>query len=98
MRESGMYPDGAEFDPRAPWNQSERCTKCEQDVSETFELGCDDTFLCEDCIGDVLSDGDPDEVFQVWCNQRSIYEDHVDPHTNRHRLVLNIAREEGWLE
>lgn len=31
MRESGYYPPGAEFDPRAPWNQieAEICADCE---------------------------------------------------------------------
>ncbi len=33
MRESGFYPPGAEFDPRAPWNQIEpeeiECLLCE---------------------------------------------------------------------
>lgn len=32
QRESGYYPAGAEFDPRAPWNQSdpvmEQCDVC----------------------------------------------------------------------
>ena len=98
MRESGFYPPGAEFDPRAPYNQSYFCTKCEMDVSDVYEVGSGDTFLCEDCVCDVVSDGDPYEAFEVWRDQRSIYDDMVDRDSNRHRLVLNIAEEEGWVE
>lgn len=27
-RESGYYPPGAEFDPRAPWKQKDCCEEC----------------------------------------------------------------------
>ena len=31
MRESGYYPPGTEFDPRAPWNQEPcECEECEE--------------------------------------------------------------------
>ena len=40
MRESGYYPPGAEYDPRAPWNQSDLPEKefdavCSQTLSKT---------------------------------------------------------------
>ena len=37
MKESGYYPEGAEFDPRAPWNEKE-ITKEEIDVDLTLIL------------------------------------------------------------
>lgn len=42
-RESGYYPPGAEFDPNAPWNQSEPEERefdclCSQTLSKTVEI------------------------------------------------------------
>jgi len=96
MRESGEYPDGAEFDPRAPWNQYEICSMCEQKVDETFELDMDN-FLCEGCLDDTVTDGDPELAFEVWLHYRGLYKEHADLNSNQHRLVLNVAHESGWL-
>jgi hypothetical protein len=48
MRESGYYPPGAEFDPRAPWNQVE---PPEIDCAE-----CNGTGKVSGCCQDIVID------------------------------------------
>lgn len=55
-RESGNYPPGAEFDPRAPWNENEAprtrwsmawkntCIECDQ------YRPCDENGFCKKCF------------------------------------------------
>lgn len=53
MRESGFYPPGAEFDPRAPWNQKTiMCDFC-QGTGETSDCKeiINKHYICTHCLG-----------------------------------------------
>ena len=53
MKESGYYPAGAEFDPRAPWNEEEQPYKEVEvtvsiTVSKTMKIPVKDYVMYED--------------------------------------------------
>lgn len=50
MRESGYYPAGAEFDPRAPWNREDP-PECEFNVAVSCSLSRDATVVSDDYDG-----------------------------------------------
>ena len=72
MRESGYYPPGTEFDPRAPWNQPEpvECPDCHGSGEEEAPIGSVGTVCCSTCGGvgvvspeDIDDEGpDPDDL------------------------------------
>ena len=39
---SGYYPAGAEYDPRAPWNQMEKDVECDADIEVFFTRQCEE--------------------------------------------------------
>lgn len=53
MRESGYYPPGAEFDPRAPYNQKDDdiiCPNCKEFAMEDDEpVDYEQLFTCDEC-------------------------------------------------
>ena len=54
MKESGYYPAGAEFDPRAPWNEVEQPPKdievtISAIVSKTIKVPVRDYIIDEEC-------------------------------------------------
>ncbi len=68
MRESGFYPPGAEFDPRAPWNQVEpeeiECFDCDGTGQDPDEGG-----PCLTCQGEGYREPTPDELEQEGNNR-----------------------------
>ena len=51
MRESGFYPPGAEFDPKAPYNEEQgpKCPKCFSVQTGIDHSYSDKYYVCYDC-------------------------------------------------
>jgi photosystem II stability/assembly factor-like uncharacterized protein len=74
MRESGYYPPGAEFDPRAPWNEVEpeeiECFDCSGSGQDPDEGG-----ICLACQGEGYREQTADEWQEAGENELAAQEE-----------------------
>jgi len=69
MKESGYYPPGAEFDPSAPWNESDKSIYLVEMEYYGDIVLIRRTYIAKDDWEDETANIDP-EVFEEFCSKK----------------------------
>ena len=96
MKESGWYPPGAEFDPNAPYNQSDVTDYYEADAAAQIDEeidNSDDTFLDWAYDNDYLPDDYSDDDLKRVVNDKSIRDEYY--HYRLYDVCLELAEKEA---